>query len=231
MVAPSTSSALPLLAAAIPVQIAGMGFNFLPPLPISMPFKFLKSVYLKTIGKGLGDVPSRFVWKLVEWKPTVEQSESKGGLGPNEVFTDVFEVLEVVDDVSEEGSVPENILGLGDFETGPEPIPNFSEIRIESPLVFEDKLDDPFDKVADINVNEEPETPHETIQSTPVDKPQTGEGLRRKRIKTPAGRIDLPPVCEFLTIQLKSSSPSSQQKSAPPKPTLKPTRKSFRLAS
>ena len=47
-------------------------------------------------------------------------------------------------------------------------------------------MDDTFDKVADIDVTEEPKTPHETVQSTPVDKPQIGEGLRRKRIKTPA---------------------------------------------
>ena len=61
MVAPSTSSALPPPAAMIPVPMVGKGFNFLPPLSIiSMSFKFLKSVDLKTIGKGLGDVPSGF---------------------------------------------------------------------------------------------------------------------------------------------------------------------------
>jgi len=77
MLAPSTLSALPLPAAAISVPMAGKGFNFLPPLPIiSMPFKFLKSVDLKTIGKSLGDVPSGFGWKLVEWKPTVVYSGS-----------------------------------------------------------------------------------------------------------------------------------------------------------
>ena len=73
-------------------------------------------------------------------------------------------------------------------------------------------MDDTFDKVADIDVNEEPETPHEIVQSTPVDKPQTGEGLRRKRIKTPARRTDLPLVREFLAMQSKSSPPSSRQR-------------------
>jgi len=128
-------------------------------------------------------------------------------------------VFEVVDDVSEEGPVPGNILGLGNFGTGSEPVLDFSKTRIESPLLFEDKLDDTFDKVININVNEESKTPHETVPSTPIDKPQIGEGLRRKMIKTPAGRIDLPLVHESLDMELKSSSPSSRQKSAPSKPT------------
>jgi len=52
---------LPVSTAAIPAPIAGMGFNFLPPLPIiTMPFKFLKSVDLKTIGKDLDDISSGF---------------------------------------------------------------------------------------------------------------------------------------------------------------------------
>jgi len=109
-------------------------------------------------------------------------------------------VFEVVDDVSKEGSMPENIMGLGDIGTGSELVPDLSETRTESSLVFEDKLDDTFDKVVDIDVNEEPKNPDETVPSTPVDKPQTGEGLRRKRIKTSAGQTDLPLVCEFLTM-------------------------------
>ena len=80
-------------------------------------------------------------------------------------------MFKVVDVVSEEGSVPENILGLGDFGTGSEPVPDFSETRTESPLVFEAKLDDTFDKVVDIDVTEEPETPYETVLSTSIDKP------------------------------------------------------------
>ena len=92
----------------------------------------------------------------------------------------------VVDDVSEEGSMPESILSLGDFGKGPEHVLDFSETKTESPLVFEDKLDDTSDKVADMDVNEEPKTPHEIVQRTLVDKPQIGEGLRSKRIKAPA---------------------------------------------
>ena len=48
-------------AAAISAPTTGMGFNFLPPLLIiTMPFKFLKSVDLRTMGKELGDIPSGF---------------------------------------------------------------------------------------------------------------------------------------------------------------------------
>jgi len=45
---------------------------------------------------------------------------NNGGLGLDKDFSDVFEVFMVVDDVSEEGSMPESILGLGDFGKGPE---------------------------------------------------------------------------------------------------------------
>jgi len=189
-----------------------------------MPFKFLKSVDLKTIGRGLSGVSSGFGWNLFEWKPTVEQSGSEGDLGPDEIFTD--EVVEVVE-VSKEESMPENLLGLEGFRAGSEPVSDFSETRTESPLIFEDKLDDTFDKVVDIDMPEELKTPHETDPSIPIAKPQPGEGLRRKRIKTSAGQTDLPLVHEFLAMQSKSSSPSSRQRSVPPKPT----RKSFRLAS
>jgi len=52
---------LPVSAATIPAPTAGIGFNFLPPLPIiTRPFKFLKSVDLKIIGKDLGDISLGF---------------------------------------------------------------------------------------------------------------------------------------------------------------------------
>jgi len=100
---------------------------------------------------------------------------------------------------------PENLLGLGGFRTGSELVSDFSETRTESPLIFKDKFDDTFDKVVDIHMLEEAVTPYETDPSIPIAKPQAGEGLRRKRIKTPAGRTDL-----SLVMQSKSSSPSSR---------------------
>ena len=60
-------------------------------------------------------------------------------------------MVEVVE-VSEEESVPENLLGLGGFGTGSEPVSDFSETRIEFSFIFEDKLDDTFDKVVDIDM-------------------------------------------------------------------------------
>ena len=184
---------------------------------ISKPFNFLKSVDLRTVGLDLGDVPSGFGWELVVWKPILEQSELKGDLGPNEVQTEVFEI---VDDSS---------LSKGDFvsvleEIGSHPV---SETQPESSLVFEDRLDETFPRVAGIELDEESETPRENIQTNPIEKPQTGEGLRRKRIKTPMGRTNLPIVHKFLAMQSKTSSSPSQQKSATPKPT----RKSYRLTS
>jgi len=48
-------------------QNSGMAFESLPPLPIaSVPFKFLKSLNLISLGMGLNDVPSSFGWELVE---------------------------------------------------------------------------------------------------------------------------------------------------------------------
>jgi len=54
---------------------------------------------------------------------------------------------------------------------------------------------------------------------------------KKKRIKTPAGRTDLPLVRQFKAIQAKASSFPSLPKSTKPKPTVKPTRKSFRIAT
>jgi len=42
-----------------------------------MPFRFLKSVDLKTIGKVPGDISSGFGCEITIWKPTVEQPRAK----------------------------------------------------------------------------------------------------------------------------------------------------------
>jgi len=48
-------------------QNSGKGFESLPPLPItSVPFRFLKSLDLNSLGMGLNAVPSSFGWELVE---------------------------------------------------------------------------------------------------------------------------------------------------------------------
>jgi len=81
-----------------------MGFDCLPPLPIAtVTFKFLKSLDLISLGKGLNDVPSSFGWELVEWKPMVHQIRTEIGVKPAEDFVEVCDVVEVKDDTSEEG--------------------------------------------------------------------------------------------------------------------------------
>ena len=80
-------------------------------------------------------------------------------------------------------------------------------------------------------MDEEPETPIEIVPTKPVEIPQTSEGPRKRRIKVPAGRTDLPLVRKIKAMQSKASTSPSQPKSPTPKSTPKPCRKSFRLAS
>ena len=63
----------------IPASITGMGFNFLPPLPIILkPFGFLKHVDLRTVGLDPSDIPIKFGWELELFKPFVKQTGSEG---------------------------------------------------------------------------------------------------------------------------------------------------------
>ena len=106
-----------------------------------------------------------------------------------------------------------------------------SEMLAHNPyLFFEDYSGDTFVKVGEIEIDEGLKTPNEAVPNAPTSETLTREELRKKRIKTTAGRIDLPFVRKFLAQQSKSSSSSSQQSSASTKPTPKPRRKSFRLA-
>ena len=75
----SPPTALPALTSVFPASPAGMGFNFLSPLPIiSKAFGFLKNVDLRTLGLDLSDIPVNFGWELVWFKPIVEQPRSEG---------------------------------------------------------------------------------------------------------------------------------------------------------
>ena len=66
MASPSASSALPMSVTAAPEPVEGMGFNFLPPLPIiSKTFRFLKRLNLRSMGIELSHVPPEFGWDLV----------------------------------------------------------------------------------------------------------------------------------------------------------------------
>ena len=120
----------------------------------------------------------------------------------------------------------EPISELGDLGTGPKPVPGVDEVGVEPPSIFEENVDVSFDKVADFERNEEIETPVVIMQPKLIRLPQPREGSKRKRIKTPAGRIDLSLVRQFRAMQAKASQPQSTK----PKPSVKPTRKSFRIA-
>jgi len=218
------------------VILEGKGPEISPPLPIIYkPFGFLKSINLSSVGLGLNEIPFKFGWDLVVWKPVVVQSEPNGVLGPSEAHV---EVVDALDDSSpfegDSDSVmvatrAEPVSEQGEFRTGPEPVPETGEV--EPPLVFEEDVDESFDKVADFEKDKEVEIPILAVQSTTLKVPQTSEGQKKKQIKTLVGRTDLLLVRQFKAMQAKASFSPSQPKSAKPKPAPKPSRKSFRLAS
>ena len=82
--------------------------------------------------------------------------------------------------------------------------------------------------MGEINLEETPQTPSEPVLIVPSgETPTTGEP-RKKRIKTLAGRMNLPWFWKMLA-QQSQTSPSSHQ-SSPKQPT-QPTRKSHHLAT
>jgi len=160
-----------------------MGFESLPPLPIVyVPFRFLKGLDLKLVGMGLNAVASSFGWELVEWKTLVHQFGAEIGGKPAEVFGEVHDVVDVGDDSFEEGKIE---LNLG---TRVEPIHEIGG----SGSVFEDYPGISFEKVGEIDLEEGPQTPTEPIPSISSDETLAREGPRKKRVKTLAGRTDLP---------------------------------------
>ena len=107
------------------------------------------------------------------WKPILEQSDPKGALGPGEVH---IEVVNVVDD---------------------EPVPKIGEAGIEPPPMFEENVDDSFDRVADFEKDEEVEIPILVVQPKTLKIPQTGVEQKRKRIKMPGG-TNRSPACSLV---------------------------------
>jgi len=219
--------------------LEGIGLVISPSLPIiCIPFKFLKSLDLTTVGLGLNEIPFDFRLKLVIWEPFGVQFGSKAVLRPNETGFDVVNVLDESspwenDGDSDMASVeigPEPISAVDDLETGPEPVPEAGESDVEPPPIFEEHEDLSFEKVADFEREEEVEPPVVILQPKTISLPQPSEGPRKKRIKTLAGRIDLPLIHQFLAMQAKATSSPSQTKSTKQKPSTKPTRKSFRIA-
>jgi len=145
------------------------------------------------VGLELYEIPFKFGWNLVVWKPILEQSQPKGVLGPNEAHVKVVDVLD--DSSSSEGDSDSVVVEIGselvsdqsEFGTGSEPIPEIGETRIKPLLVFEEDVDDSFDRLTDFEKDEEVEIPILVVQPTTLKVPQTSEGQKKKRIKTPAG--------------------------------------------
>jgi len=135
---------------------------------------------------------------------------------------EIYDEIEIEDDQAE-GIGPQIEL---DLETGPDPV---RVLRDELFPEIEDYPGDSFEKVGEIDLNEGKQTPTEPIPSIPTTGTLTREVPRKKRIKTTAGRTDLPLVRKFLGLKSKSS--PSQPKKSSTKPSVQPTRKSFRLAS
>jgi len=132
------------------------------------------------------------------------------------------------------GTRSESVPNLGGFEKGVETVSDVGEAKLEPAPVFEDFLGTSFDnmdRVADMDMDEEPLAPSETIQTKTNQIPLPEEGQRKKRIKTTAGRTNLPLVRKFLAMQLKPSDSPSQPKHSTTTLIAKPTRKSFRIAS
>ena len=80
----------------------------------------------------------------------------------------------------------EPVSDQSEFGTGLEPVPEIGEAGIEPPPVFEDDVDDSFDRVVDFEKDKEVEIPILAVQPATIKITQTGEGQKKKRIKTPA---------------------------------------------
>jgi len=140
------------------------------------------------------------------------QSEPKVVLGPNEAHIEVVDVLdESSPSVGDSDSVRveigfEAVSEQGEFRTVPEPVPEFGEIGVESPALFEDDVDDSFDRVVDFEKEEEVEILILAVQPSTLKVSQPSERQKKKRIKTPIGRTDLPLIRQFKAMQAKASS-------------------------
>ena len=96
--------------------------------------------------------------------------------------------------------------------------------------IFEDYPGDSFEKAGEINLEEDPQTPAEPIPSIFSVETLTSDEPRKKRVKTLAGRIDLPWVRKVLA-QRSKTSPASRHLSTQTNQSSQPTRKSHQLAA
>ena len=108
-------------------------------------------------------------------------------------------------------------------ETGAMPVRETGE----GDLHFEDYPGDDFEKVGEFTHEETSQTPPAPIQEQPAGTPSSTEP-GKKRIKTLAGRTDLPWVRKLAVLKAKTSSSSKPTRQKQPS---QPTRKSYRLAA
>lgn len=176
-------------------------------------------------------------------EPQIELNLGEGSsIHEDEPMFDVFEAESTVfieeDDSSVEVLISEKEMKSDQAEgSGTEPVPEDACLRKDSEVVGTGAEPVPVEAeketgvVADLGTEEGDLASKESFQTTPVPSPKhpaespLGEEPRKKRIKMPAGRTDLPWVRD-----LKEKTSSSSQKS-PPKQPSQPTRKSHRLVA
>jgi len=107
---------------------------------------------------------------------------------PAEVIGEVHKVVDVGDDTSEEGKIELDI-GTGDV-----PVHEIGG----SGSVFEDYPGDSFEKVGEIDLEEDSQTPSEPVPSISSVEILTRDEPRKKRVKTLAGHTGLPWVRKLL---------------------------------
>jgi len=100
-------------------------------------------------------------------------------------------------------------LGVGVAGTGFELVPDVAisgvrEEPLSKPLDDVFSSFDDFERVADIEAEEPLATPSEPSQTKTDPQTQTEEGVRRRRFRTPAGRLDLPRVRKRLAVRAKA---------------------------
>ena len=164
---------------------------------ICKPFRFLKSLNLKSVGLKLEDVPYEFGWDLVLFEFVVVDLESKVVQGPSEAKFEVFEVEDessLFEGDSDESHVTgeksvlagtgpepgsESSSFLPESETRVEPGSDTFECQPEPFLVHEEQMDES-ERVADVDVSEESESPIEILQPKTIQVQPPG-GVRERK--------------------------------------------------
>jgi len=111
-----------------------------------------------------------------------QQSRAKIEKKSAEVFREIHDVVEVGDNTSKEGKI--------ELDLGTEDVP-VHEIGGSGPI-FEDYPGDSPEKVGEIDLEEDQKTPSDPVPSISFVETLTKDEPRKKRVKTLAGRTDMP---------------------------------------